>query len=215
VLRLAELLGVAGACALAGVLALRLARGAGAADAAPLLAGALLGWLAADLVSGLVHWWADRVASEETPLLGPLFVRPFREHHVDPTGICRHDFLATNGNTCLAALPALAAACLWLPAEPRNAAELAALAAALSLACFACLTNQIHQWAHRSRVSAAVRWLQRRRLILPPEHHAGHHRPPCASHYCITAGWLDPLLERAGLFPALERGLARIGRAAR
>ena len=47
-----------------------------------ILAGSVpVGLVAADFVSGLTHWLADRVLSEQTPYLGPHFVRPFQEHH--------------------------------------------------------------------------------------------------------------------------------------
>jgi len=38
----------------------------------------LLGWLVADLFSGLVHWALDSFGSVRTPLLGRAFIRPFR-----------------------------------------------------------------------------------------------------------------------------------------
>jgi hypothetical protein len=76
----------------------------------------------------------------------------------------------------------------------------------LSIAVMA--TNQLHKWAHADRVPRAVVWLQRKRLILPPDHHARHHAPPYAGAYCVTTGWLNHILDPLAFFPRLE-GLAR------
>ncbi len=171
-----------------------------------LLLGLAVGWVGADLASGLVHWWADRVAREDLPWIGPSFVRPFRIHHEEPASICANGFLDTNGHNCIVALPVLVAGLLLLPPQPRPGALLGT-AFLLSLATWSCFTNQIHKWAHQPSVHPALRRLQRCGVLLSPAHHAGHHTPPYRSRYCITAGWLDPAIERLGLFPALERRL--------
>src|SRR5690606_1851621 len=78
-------------CALARRLASAVAEGfaAGASAEERWLALAVLltvtvGYLAADLASGVVHWLFDRFGTVDTPFFGPRFVAPFREHHETP-----------------------------------------------------------------------------------------------------------------------------------
>lgn len=144
------------------------------------------GLLVADLISGIVHWLADSYGSPTTPYLGPAFIRPFREHHSDPLGITRHDFIELNGNSAMVVMPALVAA-FWLP--PLATPGILAMALAILF------TNTIHRWAHMDHPPRAVRALQRMRLILSREHHGVHHAPPHANHYCIFAGWTSRALD--------------------
>jgi hypothetical protein len=170
---------------------------------------AATGYLTADLVSGIVHWCFDTWGSEDTPILGRNFIAPFREHHRDALAITRHDFIKTNGNNCLAALPMLTAACFMPTASTRGLFATAFLLFA-SLGLLA--TNQIHQWAHAEHPPAVVRLLQRLHLILPFEHHQRHHAPPHDTHYCITTGWLNPLFGSLELHRRLERGITVVRR---
>lgn len=174
-----------------------------------LLAGsALLAWIAADFVSGFVHWLADTWGTPETPLFGPNFIGPFREHHVDQTLITRHDFVETNGNNCLVSLPVVVLA-FGLPLDDGAPVNLFAVSFLAFLALATLATNQIHKWAHLSHPPAAVVLLQRLRLILAPDHHAVHHKSPFATHYCITTGWMNRPLAAVAFFPRLERLVTR------
>jgi ubiquitin-conjugating enzyme E2 variant len=162
----------------------------------------LLAAVSADFLSGLVHWAADTLGSERTPIVGPMLVRPFREHHADPHAIVGHDFVETNGNSCLFAVPVTATAAVAIPAHAGPlffACVWAAVTMTLMVA-----TNQIHKWAHTERPPAPVRWLQIAGLLLPPDHHAVHHRSPHRHHYCITTGWLNPVLDAVRFFRAAE-----------
>ena len=87
---------------------------------------AVLAYLAADLISGLVHFLADNFGSSEMPIIGPGFISGFREHHVDPKGITRHDFINTNGNNSLVSLPLMLLVWLVAPAQEFEKAARAA-----------------------------------------------------------------------------------------
>jgi hypothetical protein len=55
-----------------------------------------------------------------------------------------------------------------------------------------------------------VRWLQRARIILSPQHHNIHHAAPHDKYYCITVGWMNPLLTRIKFFRLCEALMARV-----
>ena len=50
--------------------------------------------------------------------------------------------------------------------------------ALLALVVFNAATRPIHKWAHQSERPYVVQLLQRARLIVSPEHHAGHRAAP-------------------------------------
>ncbi|WP_224244023.1 plasmanylethanolamine desaturase [Hyalangium gracile] len=167
-----------------------------------LLSAVLLGYLAADFVSGFVHWMADTWGSANMPVLGKAFVRPFREHHVDEKAITRHDFIETNGNNCAISIP-VAIMCV---AMPHTSSMWVFLAASLgSMIFWVMATNQFHKWSHLDNPPPVIAFFQRVHLILPPAHHQIHHTAPYNKYYCITVGWLNKPLLMIGFFPTLER----------
>ena len=177
-----------------------------------ILLGGAAGWAAADVVSGLAHWGFDRYGSETTPLLGPHFVQPFREHHRDPKAMTRHGFLETNGNN---AIGGTAAGVVFLAVFWFFGRESAAVSCVVlwltSTSIWALPANQVHKWAHESRPPAPIRLLQKLRVVLPPTRHEVHHRPPHLLHYCIAHGNLNRFLDRIRFFATIEKGLAWLG----
>jgi len=140
------------------------------------------GWLLADLSSGLVHWALDTYGSVRTPVLGPAFIRPFREHHADPLGMTRHDFFEVNGASCLGCLPIL-----FFSFFVEGFFH-----AVLVFTCVGVLlTNQCHKWAHLEEPPSFVKVLQRLRIVLRADEHRLHHTPPYNSHFCTASGWLN------------------------
>ena len=168
-----------------------------------------VGYALADLVSGIVHWLADRYGTTSTPIVGSNFIRPFREHHVDPKAITTHDFVETNGSNCIVSAPCMAIVFFGLPiTESVLATFVVAGMLVFCLTIFA--TNQFHKWAHMDSPPRAVSWLRRLSLALTSEHHDIHHNAPFDRNYCITVGWWNPILERLKVFEKVESGIAFI-----
>ncbi|KAL9708170.1 hypothetical protein quinque_011688 [Culex quinquefasciatus] len=171
------------------------------------LVAAMFGILTADFGSGLVHWGADTWGSVELPIVGKNFLRPFREHHIDPTSITRHDFIETNGDNFMVALPLLGK--LAWNFFTRTNAEIQqeyALSAYLFLcSIFIAMTNQIHKWSHTYwGLPRWVLFLQNHHIILPRRHHRIHHVAPHETYFCITTGWLNWPLEKIKFWSTLE-----------
>lgn len=207
---LLETAAIIGALAFSGVLAGRIYEHAGGASAWGVVAsGVAFGYLVADLISGVVHWLADRFGTVRTPFFGSAFVLPFREHHARPEEITQDGFIETNGNNCIVTLLVLVLAFLFLQAPTGQLLRLFFLSLALFASLFGFATNQFHKWAHMPRPPAAARILQRAGLILTPEHHNLHHTSPFASHYCITTGWCNLPLDRLKIFWAIEHLVRR------
>ena len=168
----------------------------------------VLAYLAADFLSGFVHFLADNFGSYDTPILGPNFIQPFREHHVDPKGIVGNDFVDANGNNSLATLPFMLFVWIAVPLETWYYGYLfGTFFLFVCLAAF--LTNQFHKWAHMDDPPAFVGWLQARGVILSQEHHDIHHESPYDTYYCITAGLWNPLLDRIRFYERTERLIRR------
>ncbi len=162
----------------------------------------IVGILLSDFITGMFHWGFDTWFSPTTPFIGRAFVRTFREHHIDPQAICRHDFVETNGSNMFSGIILILTghACMGSSA---GAAFLAT--SYLSAAVFMSMTSQIHKWAHADHVPRVVTWLQWTRLILPPQSHALHHVAPFDRSYCISSGWLNATLRYVRFFQILER----------
>jgi hypothetical protein len=200
VLEVCGLIGAAGLTLLTGFFAVRgVALGQAGLAALCSVAGLCL----ADVISGLVHWAADTYGHPKLPIFGG-FVRTFREHHADQADITRHDFVETNGDVCVFSLP-VHLGLLLVVEDPF------ALSGIFGVFIASYMNSQIHKWAHSADRPWLVRALQSARLFLSPLHHSNHHRGPHLTHYCITSGWMNPLLDSLGFFRKIERFLRRFG----
>jgi ubiquitin-conjugating enzyme E2 variant len=210
-----KLAGVAVSSLLLAALAARVAFAAFAGSPWYLLApAALLGYLCADLLSGVAHWFCDTFFDERTPIIGPTVIAPFRDHHSRPWRIAHYRFIQQDTTSFFIMMPALAGT-LWLGLPQRGGGAAlfwSAFLCALALGSYG--TNLFHKWAHAATVPPGVRWLQRRGLILSPAHHHAHHADHSRS-FCVTSGWMNPLIDASRAFARVEAALRRIDPSAR
>ena len=152
----------------------------------------LAAYAVADLASGVVHFLLDNFGSPDSPVIGQKFVKPFRDHHVDPMAMTQGDFIAVNADNVFVCLPVIIPAFFFLDtgAHPYAGAFIVGLVAGVIM------TNQLHKWAHMPTVPRLVAVAQRNGVVLSKEHHSVHHSGAYDSNYCITWGHLDLLLNR-------------------
>ena len=152
----------------------------------------LAAYAVADLASGIVHYLLDNFGSPDTPVIGQKFVKPFRDHHVDPMAMTHGDFIAVNADNVFICLPVIIPAFFLLDVarHPYWGVFLVGLVAGVIM------TNQLHKWAHMPTVPRVVAVAQRSGVVLSKEHHSVHHSGAYDSNYCITWGHLDMLLNR-------------------
>ncbi|MBA3845802.1 MAG: hypothetical protein H0X45_04035 [Planctomycetes bacterium] len=153
-------------------------------------------FLIADLIVGLVHWLEDSYGSPTWPIIGAAIIAPNLLHHAQPRAFLAKtwwqgaDLQAIAGGAVLG----IASLCGWFSLE------------LLLIVVLAVNANEFHRWAHRTRAENGrlISFLQDWKLIQSRAHHGRHHGGQRDSHYCAITSWVDPLLERIGLWRALE-----------
>jgi ubiquitin-conjugating enzyme E2 variant len=168
----------------------------GAGDIVVACAAALLGVVATDLTSGIVHWICDTFFDQNTPVIGRGLIEPFRRHHIDPTEIVSTSVLRVNRTNLLAIAAVLALLELVRATIPSSHPSLLGNAWLLGYSIAVVLTNQIHRWAHAAHVPRPVRWMQVHGILLNPTEHGRHHANAHDFAFCITTGWLNPIFDR-------------------
>lgn len=151
--------------------------------------------LAADFITGLVHWFEDTYGLPDWPLIGPAVIEPNMRHHENPTifvtmsTLCLRNYQPV---TLAIAACGLAWACGLLCWQMMVVSALAACG------------NEVHGWAHVRPKSSLARLLQSMCIVQTPQQHAKHHRPPYAGWFCSLTNIVNPLLEALQFWPRLE-----------
>jgi len=155
----------------------------------------LIGWLLADLLTGIVHWWMDRFGKVEWPIIGPLFIQANVEHHATPLDFLGASLLKRNRGLWAATglisglwLLALGPSVLWF-----------------TTTVVAAFSGEIHVISHRpGNAGLLLRTLRAAGLVQSPAQHARHHRTPNDSCFCVVTNWLNPVLDELRIWSRLE-----------
>lgn len=156
----------------------------------------------ADFVAGVVHWLEDAYFTEDTPVIGPLFIRPNILHHHQPRYFTKLTWWDSSKDLLLASVLLLFV--VWK-------LDLLSwqwwLFAAVSVN-----ANQVHKWSHRTRAENGwlISKLQDWRIMQTPRHHGLHHTDPKNTYYCPVTNLVNPPLERIEFWTRLEALIERL-----
>ena len=164
------------------------------------------GYLVADALTGVVHWFCDTFFEETTPVLGRGLIAPFREHHRDPLLMTRHGFLELTGSSFRGprTVAGDSTSGSW------TGSRLGWMAFVLGLS----------RVAERPPISCTAGRTIRIPLLSPGPCTASalcslQHATPTTTRlhmraaYCVTSGWLNPLFERVARLDACRNGANR------
>ncbi len=157
--------------------------------------------LLADFTGGLFHWAEDTYGSEDTPIWGPLFVRPNMVHHTQPNVMITIPWL--KNNAILFIVAGLISLVVWWQGAMTWQFAVFALAAGLN--------QQSHRFAHvpTVRLPWIIKTLQRWHILQDARHHWNHHRGG-TSHYCSLTPYANLVLDGSGFWRGLERVLVPV-----
>lgn len=161
-------------------------------------------WLFADFISGVGHWFEDRM------LLKPSRVRVIEsvrteniKHHAFPGSIVYHGYWENIRESAAIAWPIALAS--WFVGAP--------LVVWLGLF-FVGFANLVHRFAHtrRAHLNCVIKSLQWTGFFISHFQHGKHHyrrgkvltREEASGTYCTMTSWLNPILDWVSFWPALE-----------
>lgn len=163
----------------------------------PMLAG-YIGYVLADLGSGVYHWGIDNYGDESTPIFGSQ-IEAFQGHHRWPWTITRRQF--ANNLHALARVISFTVLPFDLLCNDSTIHGFVSILAGCIM-----FSQQFHAWAHstKSKLPPLVVALQDAGVLVSRSQHAAHHRPPYNNNYCIVSGVWNEFLDKQKVFEALE-----------
>lgn len=164
----------------------------------PILSG-FIGYLFADLGTGVYHWIIDNYGDASTPVFG-FQIDAFQYHHKWPWAITISEFANRSHVIGRGITFTMIPLYLIFHDQPLLMAFLGVASGCLMF------SVQIHAWAHGTKreLPWIVVALQDAGVFISPSQHAAHHQPPYSNSYCILSGVWNRFLDEYKVFEALE-----------
>ena len=153
-------------------------------------------WIAADFITGVIHWWEDTYGNPNWPIIGKYVVEPNLIHHKQPTKLLEGSYW-NRIDTSFFAVAAIGAI-FWL-------FGLHSWQIAVCLL-FCMQGNEIHAMTHRpDRLNGkVVLFLQKTGIFQSKKMHRWHHKAPYETNFCIMSDFVNPILNVVGFWRKLE-----------
>ncbi len=161
-------------------------------------------WLLADFITGIVHWWEDAYGNPQWPILGKYIIQPNMQHHKSPRNLLQGSYWDHINTSLFGGIIFIATVwfCGWHSWQ--------------MIACviFCMQANEIHAITHRTdkENGAIVVWLQKIGIIQKRKTHGWHHKAPYDTNFCIMTEFLNPVLNKIGLWEKVEWFIAKVFR---
>ncbi|KAI3504429.1 hypothetical protein L1887_25894 [Cichorium endivia] len=164
----------------------------------PILSG-FVGYLFADLATGVYHWGIDNYGDSSTPVFGSQ-IEEFQGHHKLPWSITKRQF-ANNLHVLGRVITYIVLPIDMIVHDQPVLMGFVGMASGCIL-----FSQQFHAWSHRtkSKLPPIVVALQDAGVLVSRSQHLDHHRPPYNNNYCIVSGVWNRFLDDHRVFEALE-----------
>lgn len=155
----------------------------------------------ADFISGVIHWLEDRYGNPKWPVIGHT-IRENQQHHFTPRSFLKGTLWTRNREVLAIGIAFLAA--FWTFGLLN--------VFTVSAVIFGVMSNEVHASAQRSpqENGRLITALQKTGLLQSHRHHAAHHRKGKDTHFCVLTNHVNPVLEGARFFQALEAIVTRV-----
>ncbi|MBX9923616.1 MAG: fatty acid desaturase family protein [Rhabdochlamydiaceae bacterium] len=159
-------------------------------------------WIAADFISGIVHWWEDTYGNPNWPIIGKYIVKPNLIHHKEPNKMLEKPYWRRISTSLITGV--IIGVIFWLTGLH-------------SWQIFVCLLfaihgNQIHAMTHRPDHlnGKVIIFLQKTGILQSKKAHRWHHKAPYETNFCVMSDFTNPILNKIEFWKKLERMILKL-----